>query len=92
MSLQVLADTVGVSFQQIQKYEKGTIRISSGRLLQVANALGVPVSDFFPDGLTESLCDADTATLMRAFEEIPNRGVQRALVELVKAVAMQRRR
>ncbi len=42
-----LADAVGLTFQQIQKYEKGTNRIGSSRLQQFANLLDVPVSFFF---------------------------------------------
>jgi transcriptional regulator with XRE-family HTH domain len=47
-----LANAIGITFQQIQKYEHGTNRISAGKLLQVAQYLGVPVSLFF-DGLDE---------------------------------------
>ena len=42
-----LADAVGLTFQQIQKYEKGTNRIGSSRLQQFANILEVPISFFF---------------------------------------------
>jgi transcriptional regulator with XRE-family HTH domain len=42
-----LAERVGVSFQQIQKYEKGSTRISIMRLMQIAVALGVPITQFF---------------------------------------------
>jgi transcriptional regulator with XRE-family HTH domain len=49
MSQTGLADAVGVTFQQIQKYEKGTNRISASRLLQISHVLQVPVSFFFED-------------------------------------------
>jgi len=42
-----LAERVGVSFQQIQKYEKGTTRMSIFRLQQIAEALGMPLNTFF---------------------------------------------
>ena len=42
-----LGEEVGVSFQQIQKYEKGTSRISVERIQQIANALGISISVFF---------------------------------------------
>jgi transcriptional regulator with XRE-family HTH domain len=42
-----LGDAVGLTFQQIQKYEKGTNRIGSSRLQQFANLLGAPISYFF---------------------------------------------
>ena len=42
-----LADAIGITFQQIQKYEHGTNRISAGKLLQVAHFLSVPIEVFF---------------------------------------------
>ena len=47
MSQAVLGEALGVSFQQIQKYEKGTNRISASRLRQIAAALDVPVTHFY---------------------------------------------
>ena len=44
---QALAARLGVTFQQVQKYEKGTNRISAGRLLAIARALETPVAYFF---------------------------------------------
>jgi len=42
-----LGDAIGVTFQQIQKYETGANRISAARLLSVAQALGIPITVFF---------------------------------------------
>jgi transcriptional regulator with XRE-family HTH domain len=42
-----LAEKVGITFQQIQKYEKGTNRISAARLFEICNALGVPLASMF---------------------------------------------
>jgi transcriptional regulator with XRE-family HTH domain len=42
-----LAKGVGITFQQIQKYEKGLNRVSASRLLEIARFLGVPISVFF---------------------------------------------
>jgi transcriptional regulator with XRE-family HTH domain len=42
-----LADAAGITFQQVQKYEKGANRVGAGRLMQVSEALGVPPSDVF---------------------------------------------
>jgi transcriptional regulator with XRE-family HTH domain len=47
MSQEKLGDALGLTFQQVQKYEKGTNRISASRLQQLAKILGVPVSFFF---------------------------------------------
>ncbi|MGE0830194.1 MAG: helix-turn-helix domain-containing protein, partial [Hyphomonadaceae bacterium] len=48
MSQERLAEKLGVTFQQIQKYEKGVNRIAASRLFGVAKALDVPVGFFFP--------------------------------------------
>lgn len=47
MSQERLADRIGVTFQQVQKYEKGTNRVGASRLQKIANVLGVPPSFFF---------------------------------------------
>jgi transcriptional regulator with XRE-family HTH domain len=47
MSQNELADVFGTTFQQVQKYEKGTNRISAGRLWQAAKLFKVPISYFF---------------------------------------------
>jgi transcriptional regulator with XRE-family HTH domain len=47
MSQEKLADQLGLTFQQVQKYEKGTNRVSASRLLQVGAILDVPVAFFF---------------------------------------------
>lgn len=49
MSQQKLADAIGLTFQQVQKYEKGINRVSSSRLVQIANVLKVPPVYFFDD-------------------------------------------
>ena len=52
MSQEKLGDVLGLTFQQVQKYEKGTNRIGVGRLLEIARILGVAI-DFFFDGVDE---------------------------------------
>ena len=47
MSQEKLGDALGLTFQQVQKYEKGTNRVGASRLQQIANILQVPVSFFF---------------------------------------------
>lgn len=49
MSQERLGEALGLTFQQVQKYEKGTNRISASRLQQISKVLGVPV-EFFFDG------------------------------------------
>lgn len=57
MSQTQLADQLGVSFQQVQKYERGTNRMGASRLFQVATALAVPVTYFYEGlGLPVAAC------------------------------------
>jgi transcriptional regulator with XRE-family HTH domain len=58
MSQKALSDRLGISFQQVQKYERGTNRISASRLWQVAISLDVPI-EFFFDDLTSSSVNAN---------------------------------
>lgn len=60
MSQEKLGDALGLTFQQVQKYEKGTNRIGASRLDQIARILGVTVSFFF-EGLPEHGAKATTA-------------------------------
>ncbi len=48
-----LANTIGVSFRQVQNYENGLNRVGAGRLTQIAEKLGVPLTTFFGSGPTE---------------------------------------
>ena len=54
MSQEKLGDAVGLTFQQIQKYERGANRVSASRLYEFSRILGMPVSYFF-EGLAEEL-------------------------------------
>lgn len=100
---QKLADQVGVTFQQIQKYEKGTNRIGASRLFEFSRALDVSVSFFF-DGLEEApqqrLADGggerfqgsvftskDIYDIAKAFERIENPALRRKIVELIQMTA-----
>ena len=49
MSQEKLGELLGITFQQVQKYEKGINRIGAGRLFEVAGILGVPISFFYED-------------------------------------------
>jgi transcriptional regulator with XRE-family HTH domain len=67
MSQEKLGDSLGLTFQQVQKYEKGANRIGASRLYQIARVLSVPV-DFFYDGIqldeasaVDGLADAEPA-------------------------------
>jgi transcriptional regulator with XRE-family HTH domain len=49
MSQEKLGDFLGLTFQQVQKYEKGVNRIGAGRLFSIAQVLGVPITYFYED-------------------------------------------
>lgn len=53
MSQKTLAYHLGISFQQIQKYEKGLNRVGAGRLKNIADIFDVPISFFYPDTTTK---------------------------------------
>src|SRR5207302_4770432 len=61
MNQETLAKALGLTFQQVQKYEGGANRVSASRLSQIAQVLGVPISYFFsdldPDGAEPSATD-----------------------------------
>ena len=90
-----LGDKLGVSFQQVQKYEKGVNRVGAARLQLIATALDVPVTFFYDDGdgkarEVESLLFLDSAfslRLLRAYSKIKDQTVQRQLVSLMESIA-----
>lgn len=102
MSQEKLGDAIGLTFQQVQKYEKGTNRISSSRLMQIANTLGVEPTYFFVGAPTATrftaanqktmqyvadfVASKDGNTLMKAFARLP-KDVQRSVVTLVEKIA-----
>ncbi|WP_428976988.1 helix-turn-helix domain-containing protein [Faunimonas pinastri] len=55
LSQEKLGEQLGVTFQQVQKYEKGTNRIGASRLQALARTLDVPISFFFPEATGESV-------------------------------------
>ena len=89
-----LGRSLGITFQQVQKYEKGVNRVGAARLQQIATALDVPVT-FFYDGdnkarEVESLLFLDSAfslRLLRAYSKIKDQTVQRQLVSLMESIA-----
>jgi transcriptional regulator with XRE-family HTH domain len=96
MSQTELGNRLGVTFQQVQKYEKGINRVGAGRLVRVAEALEVPVAFFFAgtDGdsvdtrtLMGFLDSAYALRLLRAFSRVSEPNLQRSLVELVERIA-----
>jgi transcriptional regulator with XRE-family HTH domain len=89
ISQEKLAEAMGLTFQQVQKYEKGTNRVSSSRLVDVANALDVEVPYFFEEmsatvqGQTPAML-MDVKNLPRPSDE-KNPMAKRETLELVRA-------
>ena len=98
-----LGDAIGVTFQQVQKYENGFNRVGSSRLVRIATALDVPVQSFFagimPEqnrpGPAESVGDMlgspYALDMLKALSHIPNPKVRRALVALAESIASQKK-
>jgi transcriptional regulator with XRE-family HTH domain len=94
LSLTDLASRLGITFQQVQKYENGLNRISASRLQGMSIALGVPVAYFFPvkgespeAQAQAALAVIETGGLLRDFAGIGSPSVREALRELVEALA-----
>lgn len=96
MSQTMLAHALGISFQQVQKYETGKNRIGAGRLRAIADRLGVPVSVFFAedlevagDGLGNLLAlqESGALALLQAYESIADEAMRREVLKLVQAAA-----
>ena len=88
LSQEMLADAVGLTFQQIQKYERGANRMGASRLYDLAQALGVPVSYFFedmPEELKERAVGSGGAELDEPLANEDGTLTRRETLELVRA-------
>ena len=86
MSQEKLGDAIGLTFQQVQKYERGTNRIGSSRLYQLSQVLDIPVSYFFddlPPDISGSRAPGLTEAAAPSFDGDPM--VKRETLELVRA-------
>jgi transcriptional regulator with XRE-family HTH domain len=85
-----LAGRIGVSYQQVQKYESGQDRLTGGRLFEIAQVLSVPIADFFPvggDGEHAGPPAVDGAAFARSFSRISDQKLRAILLQLTCAVA-----
>jgi transcriptional regulator with XRE-family HTH domain len=92
-----LAKGIGVTFQQVQKYEQGTNRVGGGRLYKIADVLGLPISAFFEGAdsphhkVKESpsalLAEPFALRLLKSFSQIDDMDARRAVAELVERLA-----
>lgn len=103
LSQEKLAEELGITFQQVQKYEKGINRVSASRLYEVGRVLTVPVNFFFDElgdatsqlGLAENNEDfqsedvksRESMSLLRAYYKISDAKVRKKALELIKSLA-----
>jgi transcriptional regulator with XRE-family HTH domain len=101
MTQEDLGIALGVTFQQVQKYEKGKNRIGAGRLHDIANILRVPVGSFFEDmttgetrcaefsdtDFTNFIASGEGLALARSFIRINDSGLRRRVVRLVEEIS-----
>ena len=102
MSQSTLADGLDLTFQQVQKYEKGTNRISASRLQHISQILQLPVTFFFegtpgqskakddalsPAYVTDFLATRNGLALTKAFMKIKDAKLRRNIVNLVEDIA-----
>ena len=98
MSQTDLARKIGVAFQQVQKYEKGTNRIGASRLSRIAAVLGISVGELF-ETQEDTALDAkspfrllsgrDELRVLTAYSRIADPRLRRAIAELVESAADQ---
>ena len=98
MSQERLADQIGVTFQQVQKYEKGTNRVAVGRLKRIVKILEAPIQYFFDESddtqadgaaILESVNSARPLRLVRAYSRIQSKTLQESLLELTEKIASE---
>lgn len=96
-----LAEKLGVTFQQVQKYEAGVNRVSASRLVEIAHAVDVPLLALYPEGVTadgpqrspelermwEFMADNEGARLCRAFLAVKDSRLRRKIVAFVEEVS-----
>ena len=98
MSQQALADAIGVSFPQVQKYERGTNRVSFSRLVEISHTLGCRVSDLVDDldedkgrsseriGDLSKLRLPGAVELLEAYSAINSTRLRRSVLELAQSM------
>jgi transcriptional regulator with XRE-family HTH domain len=97
LSQSELGKRIGVTFQQVQKYEKGTNRVGGSRLLQIAEAMKIPVVALLENAenarlplnseLPGLIANQNAIRLLRAFSKIKRTSSQQALVTLAEDMA-----
>lgn len=100
ISQEQLAEALGITFQQIQKYEKGANRISAGRLQEVSRALSTPITFFYSEGsqaeepelsdesvkMAELITSPEVVYLLRTLAPFDSPRIWRSIAQLVTAI------
>lgn len=95
MSQETLAGHLSITFQQVQKYEKGTNRVSASRLVEIAHVFGVPVGALFtgvvaavnnPDAAIQQM-SRETLSLANDFDKIPDGKIKTSIRALVRSLS-----
>lgn len=83
-----LASQIGITFQQLQKYEQGINRVSASRLWQISRVLDTDVNFFFADAETDrsgdSIFDNETLRFLAAYTKIKNPEISRLIFNLLQ--------
>ena len=102
MSQEKLGEQLGITFQQVQKYEKGANRIGASRLQAISQVLEMPISYFFPqepavaggmgesaqsDYVSDFMMSSEGIELNRAFAQIKDPKLRRKVIDLVRTMA-----
>ncbi|MEA2875573.1 MAG: hypothetical protein QOF14_769 [Hyphomicrobiales bacterium] len=101
MSQTALGDELGVTFQQVQKYEKGVNRVGAGRLTRIAGILGIPVgallgvdvdrpktqSSSADSNVLECLSMPGAVRLVQAYARLPTPALRSTIVDLAEQIA-----
>jgi transcriptional regulator with XRE-family HTH domain len=106
VSQTALGDALGLTFQQVQKYEKGTNRIGAGRLQHIAHFLQVPIEFLFDgapggsmkdtnpltfDYVSDFVATSDGLALLKAFTQLKDTAMRRRVLNLVEQISQQPR-
>ena len=100
-----LAEQIGVTFQQVQKYEKGVNRVGAGRLLEVARVFNIQINALFETHAETSpigaiagrapvhlISDKSALKLLAAYADITDRGIRRGVSQMVAEIARASRK
>jgi len=82
VSQEKMAELVGVSRGQLQKYESGANMMNTEKLQQVAGALSVPVQEFFIDGEEALPITVEEKLLLDSYRAIPNKDIQESILKI----------